>query len=113
MSMRRKSCAVAVAAGVIVVSGGCARDVLAPAPAPAESGATLRIVGPMPVGTDQQPAFIVDGVPVEAAQGRLDQLDPADIHSIEIIKGAAAVRLYGTAGRNGVILIRTKRGAEQ
>jgi hypothetical protein len=112
MSVRRKSCALAVAAGVILVSGGCMRDVLAP-PAKTESGATVRINGPMPVGTDREPVFILDGVVLEPVPVPPIDLAPADIHSIQGIQGPAAVRIYGTAGRNGVILIRTKRGAEQ
>ena len=68
MSMRRKSSALAVAAGLMLVSGGCARDVLAPQ-GKDESGATVHIVGPAPAGTSQQPLFIIDGVEVEAAAG--------------------------------------------
>jgi TonB-dependent starch-binding outer membrane protein SusC len=38
----------------------------------------------------------------------LSRIRPDDIESIEVVKGAAAVRLYGSRAANGVILIRTK-----
>jgi TonB-dependent SusC/RagA subfamily outer membrane receptor len=112
MSMRRRSCALAVAAGVILVSGGCARDVLAPQ-ARGETGVTSRTIGPAPVGIGQQPLFIVDGVEIEAERGRLEGLNAAGIHSIEVIKGPAAVHIYGTKARSGAIVITTKDGAGQ
>lgn len=112
MSMRRKSCALAVAAGVILVSGGCARDVLAPQARPGDAP-VLRVVVPAQVATDGPALIVIDGVEQEAVQGRLQQLDPVDIHSVEVIRGPAATRIYGTKASGGAIVIRTKRGAEQ
>jgi TonB-linked SusC/RagA family outer membrane protein len=66
------------------------------------------------------PLIYVDGIRVnnaitggfgDPATSRLDDIDPAIIESIEIIKGPAAATLYGTEASNGVIQIITKRGA--
>ena len=60
-------------------------------------------------GRSQDPLYIVDGVIMGSSMVDLDALD---IMSIEIVKGAAAASLYGSRAGNGVIQIRTKRGAE-
>ncbi|MDR1631477.1 MAG: TonB-dependent receptor [Dysgonamonadaceae bacterium] len=72
------------------------------------SGSSIRIRG---VGTtgDNGPLFIVDGMAVD---GGIDNLNPADIASVEILKDAASAAVYGTRGGNGVILITTKSGRE-
>jgi len=53
----------------------------------------------------------VNGQRMPAGQ-RLDQLDPKTIERIEILKGAAAAKLAGQEGRDGVIQIYTKRGSQ-
>ena len=60
-------------------------------------------------GRDQEPLYIVDGVIMSSSMVDLDALD---IESIEVVKGAAAASLYGSRAGNGVIQIRTKRGAQ-
>jgi TonB-linked SusC/RagA family outer membrane protein len=60
-------------------------------------------------GRSQEPLYIVDGVILGSSMVDLDALD---IQSIEVVKGAAAASLYGSRAGNGVIQIRTKRGAE-
>jgi TonB-dependent SusC/RagA subfamily outer membrane receptor len=71
------------------------------------------------------PLYIVDGVIVsnasigsgaaavtggqESQPGRISDLNPNDIESIEILKGAAASAMYGSKGANGVVIITTKR----
>ncbi|MGS2764969.1 SusC/RagA family TonB-linked outer membrane protein [Sinomicrobium sp. M5D2P9] len=88
------------------------------------SGTNMIIRGYTSVTGGNQPLFIVDGIPFNSgtnAQGdfvdgnngssRFIDLDPNSIESISILKGLAASALYGTAGRNGVILITTKNGA--
>ena len=50
------------------------------------------------------PLFIVDGVVRTSLKG----IEPQQIHSVEVVKGAAAQRLYGQDGRNGVIRVTTK-----
>jgi TonB-dependent SusC/RagA subfamily outer membrane receptor len=112
MSMRRKSCALAVAAGVILVSGGCGRDVLAPQARPGDAP-TVQVIVPARVATEGPALIVVDGVEQEAAPGRLTRLDPVDIRSVEVLKGPAATRIYGTKARGGAIVITTKRGAGQ
>lgn len=112
MSMRRKSSALAVAAGVILVSGGCARDVLGPQARPGDAP-TVRIRVASQVATEGPALIVVDGVEQEAVPGRLAQLAPVDIHSVEVLRGPAATRIYGTKASGGAIVITTRRGGEQ
>jgi|UPI00068A3083 TonB-linked SusC/RagA family outer membrane protein len=73
---------------------------------------------------DNQPLFVVDGVPINNSQlltqdlragvalsNRAIDINPDDIESVTVLKGGAAAALYGTRGANGVILITTKKGA--
>lgn len=60
-------------------------------------------------GRSQDPLYIVDGVILGSSMVDLDALD---IQSVEVVKGAAAASLYGSRAANGVIQIRTKRGAQ-
>ncbi len=60
-------------------------------------------------GRSQEPLYIVDGVILGTD---LVDLDALNIMSIEVVKGAAAASLYGSRAANGVIQIRTKRGAD-
>ncbi|MEO6331926.1 MAG: SusC/RagA family TonB-linked outer membrane protein [Gemmatimonadaceae bacterium] len=59
-------------------------------------------------GRSQGPAYVVDGVLLAAG---LSDINPSDIESMEIIKGAAATSFYGATAGNGVIQITTKRGS--
>jgi TonB-linked SusC/RagA family outer membrane protein len=59
-------------------------------------------------GRGQEPLYIVDGVVLGSS---IADLNPADIESVEIVKGAAASTLYGSRAASGVIAITTKRGA--
>ena len=77
---------------------------------------TLRIDDPMIIvdGVIQErssnnPIVMIDGMLMQGSLSGLRQLDPNTIESVEVIKGEAAVRLYGERGRNGVITIKTKR----
>jgi TonB-linked SusC/RagA family outer membrane protein len=90
------------------------------------SGSRIRIRGASSFSLSNQPLIVVDGVRVDnaAATGpavqafnssvisRLNDFNPRDIESIEIIKGPAAATLYGTEASNGVIQIITKKGAQ-
>jgi TonB-linked SusC/RagA family outer membrane protein len=58
-------------------------------------------------GRGQGPLFIVDGVML---QGSFSDINPNDIESIEIVKGAAAANLYGARAGSGVINVTTKSG---
>lgn len=56
------------------------------------------------------PLIIVDGVPLNVSTG-LDEINPADIASIQILKDAASAAIYGARAANGVIVITTKQGS--
>lgn len=55
-----------------------------------------------------QPIIVVDGVPLPS--GNLNELNPNDIQSINVIKDAGAGAIYGSSAANGVVLITTKDG---
>ena len=70
--------------------------------------ATVRIRG---VGTlnNNDPLYIIDGVPTKAG---MHELNGNDIESIQVLKDAASASIYGSRAANGVIIITTKRGKE-
>nr|MBR6146246.1 TonB-dependent receptor [Paludibacteraceae bacterium] len=73
------------------------------------SGAAMvRIRG---IGTlnDNDPLYIIDGVPTKSG---MHELNPNDIESIQVLKDAASASIYGSRAANGVIIITTKKGAE-
>jgi TonB-linked SusC/RagA family outer membrane protein len=87
------------------------------------SGTSVVIRGLSTFSSSNQPLFVVDGVPFQSdtnAQGsfasgnngssRFLDLDPNNIESVNVLKGLAAATLYGSQGRNGVVLITTKAG---
>jgi TonB-linked SusC/RagA family outer membrane protein len=69
------------------------------------AGTMIRIRGTNSNG-DSNPLFIVDGMKTSD----INNIDPSDIESMEILKDAASAAIYGTEGSNGVILITTKLG---
>ncbi len=58
--------------------------------------------------SDTKPIYVIDGV----AGGDINNLNPADIERIDVLKDAASCAIYGSNGANGVILITTKQGKE-
>ncbi|MBK6305914.1 MAG: TonB-dependent receptor plug domain-containing protein [Gemmatimonadetes bacterium] len=88
------------------------------------SGPRIRVRGAASLSLSDQPLIYIDGirVPNDVSQGpqsqffssgvisRMNDLDPENIESIEVIKGPSAATLYGTEANNGVIQITTKRG---
>lgn len=90
----------------------------------------VHIRGINTLGTNGEPLFVIDGVPIDnsatttavldpeqggdqagaASPNRAVDINPDDIANIEILKGAAAAAIYGGRGAQGVILITTKRG---
>ena len=90
------------------------------------SGAYIQIRGQNTINGNAQPLFIVDGVPVNNsneygltgaansvnAQSRINDINPEDIASMEVLKGASAAALWGTRAANGVIIITTKKGTD-
>ena len=85
------------------------------------SGTNIIIRGYSSITGSNQPLFVVDGIPFNSdtntdgnfiegatnASSRFLDLDPNSIESISILKGLSATTLYGSAGRNGVILVTT------
>ncbi len=82
------------AAGVTVINNG------SPGSEP-----TVRIRGLNTINNNN-PLYVIDGVPA----GGLNQINPDDIESIEILKDASTAAIYGSRGANGVIMITTKTG---
>ena len=62
------------------------------------------------INANSGPYVVVDGVPISKSGGTLNDINPNDIESMEILKDASATAIYGTNGANGVILVTTKRG---
>ncbi|ULC59489.1 SusC/RagA family TonB-linked outer membrane protein [Flaviramulus sp. BrNp1-15] len=100
-------------------------------------GLSMRLRGVTSIFGDQQPLFIVDGVYVDNstiglgnnivsqaagggnpstnqddASNRIADIDPEDIETVEILKGASAAAIYGSRAAGGVVLITTKRGKQ-
>ncbi len=69
---------------------------------------TVRIRGNRSLTGSNDPLYIIDGF----QGGNVNDLNPNDIESIEILKDASATAIYGSQGANGVIIITTKRGKE-
>jgi len=91
------------------------------------AGGSTRIVlrGNKSLNGNSEPLIVIDGVPIVNNKGSqpgmwggidegdgLSQINPDDIESINILKGANASILYGSQGANGVVLITTKSGQE-
>jgi TonB-dependent starch-binding outer membrane protein SusC len=57
---------------------------------------------------DSQPLYVIDGVP----GGSIDNMAPADIETIDVLKDAASAAIYGSRGANGVILVTTRKGVK-
>ncbi|WP_242696360.1 TonB-dependent receptor [Longitalea luteola] len=75
------------------------------------SGATVTVRGINSINANRTPFIVVDGIPFSTTGGNINDINSNDIASIEVLKDASAVAIYGTRGANGVILITTKRGA--
>jgi TonB-linked SusC/RagA family outer membrane protein len=73
------------------------------------SGSQIIIRGISSINSSQnnQPLFIVDGMPVS---GGPSSINPNDIENVTVLKGAAAAALYGQEAANGAIMITTKQG---
>ncbi len=84
------------------------------------AGAYMQIRGVSSIDRNSQPLIILDGVPISndirgnnnnfAVQSRLNDINPNDIESMSVLKGAAAAALWGTQALGGVIYITTKSG---
>lgn len=87
----------------------------------ASSYVTIR--GAASILGNNQPLFVVDGLPIitggggglvdgVATSGRSIELNPEEIESISVLKGGAATALYGVQAANGAVIITTKKGSE-
>jgi TonB-linked SusC/RagA family outer membrane protein len=86
------------------------------------TGARVRIRGSSSLSLSNNPIYVVDGIRVASAvnsaaigiggsnPSRVNDLNPEDIESIDIVRGPSAATLYGTDAANGVIVIKTKKG---
>ncbi|MFV5689320.1 SusC/RagA family TonB-linked outer membrane protein [Flavobacterium sp. ZT3R25] len=74
------------------------------------SGTSAQIRGASSISAATGPFIVLDGMPFSTTGGSLNDINPNDIESLEILKDASAVAIYGTRGANGVILITTKKG---
>ena len=72
------------------------------------SAGVVRLRGISTVGANVQPLVVVDGI----IGASLDNVDPADIETINVLKDGSAAAIYGSRGSAGVILVTTKRGAD-
>ncbi len=77
-------------------------------------GASIRIRGGSSLSANNDPLFVIDGVPVDAgiagSQNPLNTINPNDIESFTVLKDASATAIYGSRASNGVIIITTKQG---
>ncbi len=69
---------------------------------------SIRIRGTRSISATNEPLFVVDGV--MDAINDLNQLNPSDVESIQVLKDASSTAIYGSRGSNGVVLITTKSG---
>ncbi|MBD1261116.1 SusC/RagA family TonB-linked outer membrane protein [Maribacter polysiphoniae] len=95
--------------GVTVVNSGGAPG----------SSSVILIRGGTSITGDNQPLFVVDGIPIDnstssslevASTNRASDINPEDIESISVLKGPSAAALYGIQAANGAVIITTKRG---
>ena len=90
------------------------------------AGSNIQIRGTSSLSGSSQPLIVVDGIPLNndnlagsgdddqsagvSQQSRLNDINPEDIESFQVFKGASAGALYGSRALNGVIVITTKKG---
>lgn len=81
-------------------------DVVQPGSKPG-AGPQIRIRGRRSFNASNDPLYVVDGIPLSSG---IDDINPNDIVSMEVLKDASATAIYGARGANGVVIISTKRG---
>jgi TonB-linked SusC/RagA family outer membrane protein len=69
---------------------------------------SINIRGVRSLTASNSPLFVVDNIPL--ITGGIDNLNPTDIETIDVLKDASATAIYGSRGANGVIIITTKQG---
>jgi TonB-linked SusC/RagA family outer membrane protein len=68
----------------------------------------INIRGVRSLTASNSPLFVVDGIPLMT--GGIDNINPNDIESIDVLKDASATAIYGSRGANGVVIVTTKQG---
>ncbi len=95
------------------------------------AGSSISIRGANSIAGSSNPLIILDGVPIAnntqygggnnitggrtsgvSQQSRLNDINPADIESVQVLKGASAAALWGSRASNGVLVITTKSGSQ-
>ena len=84
--------------------------------APGE-GSLIRIRSGSSLSANNDPLFVIDGVPVDSGGGGvqggrnpLASINPNDVASVTVLKDASATAIYGSRASNGVVIITTKKG---
>ena len=72
----------------------------------------IRAISSINTSQNNEPLIIIDGVPVRGGGSSLSDINPNDIQTMSVLKGAAASALYGQEAANGVIMIVTKSGKD-
>lgn len=67
---------------------------------------SIRIRGTNSINSSSEPLYVVDGF----AGATINDINPSDVASIDVLKDASATAIYGSRGANGVVMITTKRG---
>jgi TonB-linked SusC/RagA family outer membrane protein len=75
----------------------------------AKGGGALEIRGDNTLKTESSPLLVLDGV---IYQGGIEDINPNDIESIDVLKDASSSAIFGSRAANGVVIITTKRGKE-
>ncbi len=86
---------------------------------------TIKVRGMSSINSGTSPLYVIDGIPLEdntsstgtnggnvltANRNPMNNINPNDIESIEVLKDASSAAIYGSRGANGVVLITTKTG---
>jgi len=81
----------------------------------------IRVRGVATINANTQPLYVIDGTPIQTGSNAqitfgngltnaLNDINPADIASIDVLKDAAATAIYGSRASNGVVIVTTKKG---
>lgn len=70
----------------------------------------IRIRGTRSLTASNDPLIVLDGIPFA---GSINDIDPNDIQSLDILKDASATAIYGSRGANGVVIITTQKGRKE
>jgi len=113
---------------LVSLQGRVAGLTMTPTSGQAGSSVSIRLRGPSSIDGNNQPLFVIDGLPVDNRtfnqgglvsdqpnrtadyQNRVGDINPSDIESVTILKGPEAAALYGIDASSGAIIITTKKG---